>query len=152
MLKLVEVDPGVFEVSTVASISGIYHFRVLAKGKTLRGVPFTREQLLTGAVWRGGNQPPPTQGDDPTHCNERFCQLLRCLLQVKGVREYFLEKGIDFDGLAKCLAAFCDDPRRSRGEAILPARVKVAELLNQPNLRNTVRQLLRELDKRGGGS
>ncbi|HET9788156.1 MAG TPA: hypothetical protein VFP47_13535 [Pyrinomonadaceae bacterium] len=43
---------------------------------------------------------------------------------------------------------FCDDPRLSRGEAILTARVKVTELLAQPNLRSAVRQLSKEFDKR----
>ena len=103
--------------------------------------------VLTGAVWRGGDQPPPTH-DDQNRCNERFCRLLSCLLKVKGVREHFAEKGIDVQGLEECLKAFCDDPRRSRGEAILTTRVKVTELLAQPNLRSAVRQLLKEFDKR----
>ena len=65
VLTLHEIEPGVFEVDMVASLSGAYHIRVLAYGKTLRGRKFTREQWLTGAVWKGGDQPAPT-GDRPS--------------------------------------------------------------------------------------
>ena len=37
VLNLAEVEPGVFEASTPATMSGIYHFRILADGSTMRG-------------------------------------------------------------------------------------------------------------------
>src|SRR5260370_41920123 len=58
-LTLTEVQDGIFEVSTVATQSGVYRFHVVASGVTLRGKPFTREQLLTAAVFLGGNHPLP---------------------------------------------------------------------------------------------
>ncbi len=56
-LSMTETEPGVFEATTKATYSGIYNARIMAKGVTLRGTPFTREQLATMAVWRGGNDP-----------------------------------------------------------------------------------------------
>jgi hypothetical protein len=49
-LSLAEIQPGVFEASLVASISGIYRFNIVAEGVTFRGTAFSREQLLTAAV------------------------------------------------------------------------------------------------------
>jgi Common central domain of tyrosinase/von Willebrand factor type A domain len=76
-LTLAEVEPGVFETIIMASMSGIYHFRVLASGRTLRGRSFTREQRLTGAVWKGGDKPLPTSKDDVTDCCRRTLPLLQ---------------------------------------------------------------------------
>ncbi|MBW4491681.1 MAG: tyrosinase family protein [Oscillatoria princeps RMCB-10] len=76
-LTLAEVEPGVFETATLASMSGIYSFRVLATGRTLRSRTFTREQLLTGAVWKGGDAPLPTGKDDPADCCRRTIPLLK---------------------------------------------------------------------------
>jgi hypothetical protein len=59
-LFLAEVEAGTFETSIVATMAGVYHFRVVASGVTLRGLAFTREQTLTGAVFQGGDQPLPT--------------------------------------------------------------------------------------------
>lgn len=59
-LSLTEVEPGVFETSIVAMMAGVYRFRALAAGVTMRGLSFTREQTLTGAVFPGGDQPSPT--------------------------------------------------------------------------------------------
>jgi hypothetical protein len=50
-LDMPEVEPGVFAAAIQATDEGIYDFRVIAEGRTLRGRPFTREQSLTGAVW-----------------------------------------------------------------------------------------------------
>lgn len=76
-LALAEVEPGVFETGTLASMSGIYSFRVLATGRTLRSRTFTREQVLTGAVWKGGDAPLPTGKDDPADCCRRTIPLLK---------------------------------------------------------------------------
>jgi hypothetical protein len=60
MLSLAEVEPGVFETSIVATMAGVYRFRALASGGTMRGLSFTREQTLTAGVFAGGDQPLPT--------------------------------------------------------------------------------------------
>ena len=68
-LPLTEVEAGVFENSFVASMTGIYNCRFVVKGATLRGIAFTREQTLTGAILNpdsgdnGGLQPSGTNGD-----------------------------------------------------------------------------------------
>jgi hypothetical protein len=60
-----EVEPGIFEASVPANSTGVYQFRLRAVGATLRGQQFTREQGLTGAVYQGGDNPPPTSTRDP---------------------------------------------------------------------------------------
>jgi hypothetical protein len=72
-------NAGIYSGSTPALLAGVYAVRVLAQGKTLRGRAFTREQLLTGAVWKGGDAPPPTSKDDPGEAKEDLCRLLRCV-------------------------------------------------------------------------
>jgi hypothetical protein len=95
----------------VASQDGIYRFRIMAQGKTMRGQPFTREQLLTGAVWRGGDQPRPPAGggrgpstDNP---GQQFCHFLLCLLKDKGVIELLRKHNIDPGHIAKCVEELC---------------------------------------------
>src|SRR5215218_6081381 len=62
--------------------AGIYRFRIVASGGTLRGVPFTREQLASAAVWAGGDQPyQPPRDDDQSD----WCSLLTCLLSEKSL-------------------------------------------------------------------
>ena len=46
-LALPEVEDGRFQASTAAALAGVYRIRVLAVGVTMRGMPFTREQLLS---------------------------------------------------------------------------------------------------------
>ncbi|HUS10990.1 MAG TPA: tyrosinase family protein, partial [Pyrinomonadaceae bacterium] len=65
IIVLNEVEPGIFEASVPANSTGVYQFRVRAVGATLRGQGFTREQGLTGAVYQGGDNPPPTTTRDP---------------------------------------------------------------------------------------
>lgn len=76
-LTLAEVEPGVFETITVAAMPGIYHFRTIGTGATLQGNPFTREQILTGAVWKEGDNPLPSSKDDQAECCRRTVPLLR---------------------------------------------------------------------------
>jgi len=51
VLPLTETEPGIFQTSLTANLVGTYRFRVIAEGGTYKGVPFTREQLLTAAVF-----------------------------------------------------------------------------------------------------
>ncbi len=117
-LAMTETDPGMFQVTTKASFTGVYYARVMAKGVTLRGRPFTREQLATAAVWKGGDtpyQPPRDTGKDD------WCRLLMCLLSEKNlsteVRERLKKEGINLDGIRRCVEAFCSpgkEPRPAR--------------------------------------
>lgn len=109
-LPLSEVEPGIFEAQLIAGISGVYRFRVLANGTTLRSLPFTREQLLTGAVWQGGNEPFPTDPGDPDGKRE-LCELLDCLLDERTIRSELRDRlrklGLDVDAVRKCVATYC---------------------------------------------
>jgi Mg-chelatase subunit ChlD len=145
-LTLAEVEPGVFETSTMASMSGVYRFRVLGTGTTLRGRPFTREQTLTGAIWQGGDEPPPTSKDDPRKRDERLCQLLRCLLREGVLRRYLEEKGIDMKALEECLKVLCEDPRPTLGEGAVRIRPEITAVLSEPRVHRALISLLRASD------
>jgi hypothetical protein len=107
-LPMSETAPGQFEVTTKATFAGIYHARIMAQGVTLRGSPFTREQLANAAIWKGGDQPyqPPRDRG-----NEDWCRLLTCLLNEKTFSREFEERlrkeGINLDGIRNCVKAFC---------------------------------------------
>jgi hypothetical protein len=108
-LVLNEIEPGVFETQTMASLSGVYPMRVLANGATLRGKFFTREQLLTGAVWKQGDNLPPTGGADPRTRDEQFCRLLECLFGSDGLGKFLAENRINPKALQECLHHFCHE-------------------------------------------
>jgi hypothetical protein len=57
VLALAETQPGIFETSLAATQAGIYRFNVVANGGTYKGVPFTREELLTAATFTDIKQP-----------------------------------------------------------------------------------------------
>jgi len=61
-LPLTEIQAGRFETSLIANPSGIYRFTIVADGGSYRGVPFTREQLLTAAVFNELEPPPNRDG------------------------------------------------------------------------------------------
>jgi hypothetical protein len=94
-----ETDPGVFEAAVPAALAGVYPVRFLAKGTTLRGFPFTREQTRTGLAWRGGNNQPPHT--DPGGKN--WCDVLRCLLTDPGIQRLLKEHHIDAGHVEKCV-------------------------------------------------
>lgn len=76
VLPLAETQPGVFETSLTANQAGIYRFHVLAEGGTYKGVPFTREELLTAATLNEIQQPPGSgrDGDPVVGAFERCCR------------------------------------------------------------------------------
>lgn len=113
VLVLHEEAPGtgIYISDLAASISGVYSFRVLAGATTMRGRAVTREHLLTGAVWKGGDNPPPSGRDEPSDCKMKLCELLTCLLS-RNVISPTLEKrlqeaGLDVEGVRKCFRAWC---------------------------------------------
>jgi hypothetical protein len=109
-LAMTESQPGVFEGTITANLAGIYTFRIMAAGKTFRGSPFTREQVLTGAVWRGGDDKPPEVKDDPNRYDERVCALITCLFRNRAILELLRKQGIDPAELRRCFSVFCRKP------------------------------------------
>lgn len=118
VLALAEIEPGVFQTTITATQAGVYTFLARAKGTTLRGQPFTREQVSTGAVWKGGDNPPKGDPGDTGTVDDSLCRLLRCILDGGVIsREYekrLLELGISLEGLRKCLEIQCGDYRTGR--------------------------------------
>ena len=112
-----EFNGGQFVGSMIAPLVGVYRLRVRARGTTMGGEPFTREQTLTVGIWRGDPVPLP-EGEGGTNRGitddrgECFCKLLVCLLRREGVISEELEKrlrefGINLDVARKCVAGFC---------------------------------------------
>jgi hypothetical protein len=106
-LMLDEVENGVFEAATVASIEGVYRFHLSAAGQTLRGLPFTRDKLLTGAVFLGGNNPWPTSDPSKGTTDDLLCHLLNCLLDQAVFGRFLAENRADADGLKRCIEEWC---------------------------------------------
>lgn len=106
-LALGEVAPGVFQTSLPATLSGLYRFRVVADGATMRGIRFTREQLLTGAVFHGGDRPDPIS--DPTGgTHGELCKVVRCLLHDEQIQRLLKERGLDGDSISRTLESCCE--------------------------------------------
>ena len=123
----------------------------MASGVTLRGAAFTREQLLTAAVFQGGDNPLPTSGTDPRNRDERLCHLLDCLLKNESVRKFLGERSIDAGSLAECVRRFCQERWAKIPEAGVPQRQvgaldvqELSELLAHPRL-GELSALLRDI-------
>ncbi|MFE6869765.1 tyrosinase family protein [Kitasatospora sp. NPDC057692] len=96
-----ETGPGLFEAAVPIPLPGTYHVRVVADGLTVRGAPFTREQVLTAVALPGGDRPPAgPEGDD-----HHLCELLLCLAEAGSG---FLDShGVDPQAVRRCLEAYC---------------------------------------------
>ena len=101
-LSLALAGPGAYEASVGAALPGVYRFVVSATGSTSRHTPFTRAQVVTGAVWRGGDTSPPrSNGDSP---GKTLCHLLGCLgrSMSPALRQRLEKEGWSIDELLKC--------------------------------------------------
>jgi hypothetical protein len=130
-LALAEVEPGLFETSTVASIQGVYRVRLLASGITMRKVAFTREQLLSGAVVLGGDNPAPTSDPSTRAHDKQLCELLECLLSSNALGRFLAKNDVDFNALRRCLEQWCkqrlgppsaQEASEREGSTVQPAR------------------------------
>jgi hypothetical protein len=144
-LALAEVEPGIFEGNTLASIPGVYRFRAIASGYTLRGVLFTREQLLSGTVVLGGDNPSPTSDPSAHTRDTQFCDLLECLLRPEALGNFLMEHHVDANTLRRCIDEWCKQRlgspsievlREREGSIALPAQsarslVSTSELIAQ---------------------
>jgi hypothetical protein len=115
-LVLAEVEPGSFETSTVAAIQGVYRFRLLASGVTLRGLPFAREQNLTGSVVLGGDNPLIVSGPSGRGRDRQMCELFECLLRPEALGRFFAEHNINPDAVRGCIERWCKERLGSPSE------------------------------------
>ncbi len=148
---LTEFEPGVFEAQVLATLSGVYQFRVLANGWTHRGETFTREQLLTGLAVVGGNSPAPTTPPREKR-DDLLCCLLNCSLKSEAFGRFLTQHNIDAVALQRCLQACCDARNAipsnrelaEREGSLLPsltATGRLDELLARSDLADFLRQL-----------
>lgn len=113
VVQLAEIEPGVFEAGSTAPMQGVYRYRFIGEGTTLRWRPFRREHLATVGVWVGGDRPPDVPGDDrPGGGTTDWCELITCLRRSGALSDELVERwrkqGVDIDALHKCLCR----PRR----------------------------------------
>lgn len=109
-LTLTETAGGRFEGSLRANVPGIYRFTITGSGLTFRGSPFTREHIVTAAVFRHGDRPDDPIPPDRSAPSE-LCELMTCLVSDEIATPRFAERlkgwGLDLDALRKCIAEHC---------------------------------------------
>lgn len=108
-IALAEVEPGIFEASTVVGIQGVYRFHLRASGITLRGLSFTREQELSGAVVLGGDNPSPTSDPSTPGRDKQLCELFECLLRPEVLGRFLSEHHIDPNAVRHCIERWCKE-------------------------------------------
>ena len=106
-LPLPEGDPGRFQVSTIATVPGVYRVRVVASGVTMQGVTFTREQLLSATAILGGDSPFPTTGPSTKAHDENLCKLIECLLGPKSIGRLLTQHNVDPKAVLSCVESWC---------------------------------------------
>lgn len=106
-IALAEIEPGIFEATIPAAMQGVYRFHILAAGATMRGLPFTREQELSGAVVLGGDNPPPTSGPSTRTHDKQLCDLLECLLGPNALGRFLSEHNVDSNTVRVCIERWC---------------------------------------------
>jgi hypothetical protein len=127
-LQMPEIEPGVFETVEIAHQTGVYQFRVLASGQTLRDNPFTREQLVTGFAYHGGDNPPSHGSDGSDGSGDTdWCALLECLLGA--LTPQACERlGIDRDRLIRCVQKHCHGNRPTTSTSPFPADIDPTDI------------------------
>ncbi len=135
VLSFTELSSGLFEMSNELKLAGVYRYRIMASGKTFRGTEFTRERIITGVAWSGGNRPPPSKDNSPSGGNNTsdldICCLAKCLLQMKSVQELLKENGIHPDEVERCIVSCCNE--KNSGE--LPSTLELDKLVSKVSQR-----------------
>lgn len=113
---------------------GVYAIRVRARGETMYGRPFEREQTLTAVATPGGDRWDP---HDPKR--DPLCELLECLRKKGVITDIFLrrlkELGINGTELVRCLGCGCSKEPGTR-----PGRATVS--LSADEMLDAIRQVL----------
>ena len=129
VIGLPEDSSGRFAADYVLSHAGVYSIRVRARGETMYGTPYEREQTLTAVAVRGGDHWDPSEPKrDP------ICELLDCLRRNKVINQEvirrFRELGIDLESLLKCFEVKC----RGTANALETRERKPTRLVANPAL------------------
>jgi hypothetical protein len=107
-IGMTETQPGRFEAATVLATEGVYLVRVMASGLTFSGVPFTREQTLTAALFLGGDQPLPTT---PPKQPSPLCCIIESLTETESVIRFLDQHGLSAAEIRKAIGRCCEDRR-----------------------------------------
>jgi subtilisin family serine protease len=112
-ISLHEVHQGIYETDVTTNQSGVYQFRVMADGFTHRNTRYTREQVLTGTTWKGGDLPLPESSNDPNNVEQTLCKVISCFDKNMSneLHDRLQKKGLNLKGLIKCL---CYEKRESK--------------------------------------
>ena len=99
-----------YVVSYPMPTPGLYTFRVRARGETMYGMPFEREQTLTAVAVPGGDQWSP---NDPPR--DVLCELLDCIRRSGAISGETLRRlealGFNVGEVLKCLDRQCRTSR-----------------------------------------
>lgn len=107
-VTLAEAEPGRYVAEVPTTAAGVHRVLVTARGRTLRAEPFTREQLRTLAVWRRGDDRPPTSPDSGAGADRAaLCELLRCLVSGPSLEKAAKRAGVDLGEVRACLDRSC---------------------------------------------
>ncbi|MCH8034417.1 MAG: S8 family serine peptidase [Bacteroidetes bacterium] len=122
-----EIQRGIYEADVTANQSGVYQFRVIADGFTHRNTRYTREQVLTGTTWKGGDLPFPESGDDTDNVKQTLCKLISCLDKNMSneLHDRLVKNGLNLKGLIKCL---CYEKRERKYRSTEHLKLDKAEL------------------------
>jgi hypothetical protein len=138
---LKETEPGIFEAEFKTTASGNYSFRLIAKGSTMKGSPFTREKTVTAVVFIGGDKYDTNNNfsslvDFFNERDKRFCELLNCIFSNEVLNEKLERKladeGIDLKHLRECFKKYCSH-QKSPDEKHQP--IDFERALADPDLR-----------------
>ena len=103
-IRLSEREEGIFAATVETPVGGVYRVLVRAAGTTLRGEPFTREELRTLGVWARGDAPAEPL---PTPQAPDLCGLIACVLDDRGIQSLAKERGIDVERIRACIKRHC---------------------------------------------
>ncbi|VAX37690.1 hypothetical protein MNBD_UNCLBAC01-292 [hydrothermal vent metagenome] len=126
-IYLHEIQQGIYETDIIANQSGVYQFRVMADGFTHRNTRYTRELVLTGTTWKGGDLPFPESGDDPDNVKRTLCELISCLGKnmSKELHDRLMKNGLNLNGLIKCL---CYEKKEDKFRSVESLKFNKVEL------------------------
>ena len=109
-MPLTETTPGTFGGSAPTVARGVYVCRFRARGTSLGGRTFTREETRTAAVFvpaPDGATDGSGLGDALDENRRRLCALLECLVRDDGLARALERLGLDRETLLRCLRQYC---------------------------------------------